>query len=80
MAQESPSSLRRALDLLDALASDAAVADGGWGVNRVAAQQRRDKSQVSRTLRDLAEAGWVERDNVSMAYRLGFHLQTAGNL
>jgi len=74
VAQESPSSLRRALDLLDALASDAAVADGGWGVNRVAAQQRRDKSQVSRTLRDLAEAGWVERDNVSMAYRLGWRM------
>jgi len=71
---EHPSSLRRALDLLDALASDDAVAHGGWGVNRLAAQQGRDKSQVSRTLRVLAEAGFVERDPETMAYRVGWHV------
>jgi len=71
---EPPSSLRRALDLLDALASDDAVADGGWGVARLAAHERRDQSQVSRTLRVLAGAGFVERDPDSLAYRLGWRI------
>jgi len=74
VADEPASSLRRALDLLDALASDDAVAQGGWGVSRLAAQQGRDKSQVSRTLRVLADAGFVERDAGSMAYRIGWHV------
>ncbi len=74
LADEPASSLRRALDLLDALASDDAVAHGGWGVNRLAAHQRRDKSQVSRTLRVLADAGFVERDTESMAYRIGWQV------
>ncbi len=67
-------SLRRALDLLDALASDGALAEGGWGVNRLAAQLGRDKSQVSRTLRVLADAGYIERDAASLRYRIGWHL------
>ena len=71
---EHPSSLRRALELLDALASDDAVAQGGWGVNRLAAQLGRDKSQVSRTLRAFADAGYVERDSESMTYRIGWHV------
>ncbi len=74
VADASPSSLRRALALLDGLASDEAVADGGWGVNRLAAQQGRDQSQVSRTLRVFAEAGFVERDPESMAYRVGWRI------
>ena len=74
MADETPSSLRRALDLLDALASDDAVAGGGWGVNRLAAHLGRDKSQVSRSLRVLADAGYIERDPESMRYRLGWHV------
>lgn len=74
MADAPPSSLRRALDLLDALASDDAVARGGWGVNRLAAHLGRDQSQVSRTLRVLADAGFVERDPESMAYRVGWHV------
>ncbi len=74
VADASPSSLRRALDLLEALASDEAVAQGGWGVNRLAAQQGRDQSQVSRTLRVFADAGFVERDAESMAYRVGWRV------
>lgn len=74
MADEHPSSLRRALALLDALASDEAVAEGGWGVNRLAAHEGRDQSQVSRTLRVFADAGFVERDAQSMAYRIGWHV------
>lgn len=71
---EHPSSLRRALELLDALASDDALARGGWGVRRLAAHQGRDQSQVSRTLRVLADAGFVERDPESLAYRIGWHV------
>jgi IclR family KDG regulon transcriptional repressor len=71
---EPSSSLRRALGLLDALASDEAVAQGGWGVNRLAAHLGRDASQVSRTLRVLADAGYVERDPDSMRYRIGWHV------
>jgi DNA-binding IclR family transcriptional regulator len=74
MADDSSSSLRRALDLLDGLASDDAVAQGGWGVNRLAAHLRRDKSQVSRTLRVLADAGYIERDAESLRYRIGWHV------
>lgn len=74
MADEQAGSLRRALDLLDALASDEALSDGGWGVSRLAQDQGREKSQVSRTLRVLADAGFVERDPASMAYRLGWRV------
>ena len=74
MADDPTSSLRRALHLLDALASDDAVAQGGWGVNRLAAHLGRDKSQVSRTLRVLADAGYIERDPESMRYRIGWHV------
>ncbi|CAN5423280.1 IclR family transcriptional regulator [soil metagenome] len=74
VADEHPSSLRRALELLDALASDDAIAHGGWGVNRLAAHQGRDNSQVSRTLKVFADAGFVERDPESMAYRIGWQL------
>jgi DNA-binding IclR family transcriptional regulator len=74
VADDPSSSLRRALDLLDALASDAAVAQGGWGVNRLAAHLGRDKSQVSRTLRVLADAGYIERDGETLRYRIGWHV------
>lgn len=74
VADDPSSSLRRALDLLDAVASDDSVAEGGWGVNRLAAHLGREKSQVSRTLRVLAEAGYIERDPGSMRYRMGWHV------
>jgi DNA-binding IclR family transcriptional regulator len=74
VADDQSSSLRKALDLIDALASGEAVAEDGWGVNRVAASLGRDKSQVSRTLRTLAEAGYVERDPESLRYRIGWHV------
>jgi len=74
VTDEHPSSLRRALSLLDALASDDAVAHGGWGVNRLAAHLGRDQSQVSRTLQVFAAAGFVERDAETMAYRIGWQV------
>jgi IclR family transcriptional regulator, KDG regulon repressor len=74
VADDPSNSLRRALDLLDALASDDAVAQAGWGVNRLAAHLGRDKSQVSRTLRVLADAGYIERDAESLRYRIGWQV------
>ncbi len=43
-------------------------------MNRLAAHQGRDPSQVSRTLRVFADAGFVERDPDTMAYRIGWHV------
>ncbi|MBA2718451.1 MAG: IclR family transcriptional regulator [Chloroflexi bacterium] len=74
MPEAPANSLRRALALLDALASDEARAQGGWGVNRLSAHLGRDASQISRTLRVLAETGYVERDPDSLRYRIGWHV------
>ena len=43
-------------------------------MNRLAAHEGRDQSQVSRTLRVFADAGFVERDPDTMAYRIGWHV------
>jgi IclR family transcriptional regulator, KDG regulon repressor len=63
--------LRRGIRVLEALASDEALA-GGLGVLRIAELVEQDKSQVSRTLRTLAEHGIVDRDSETRAYRLGW--------
>jgi IclR family transcriptional regulator, KDG regulon repressor len=74
MPDEGSGSLLRALALLDGLASDDAAGDAGWGVNRLAAELGRDASQVSRTLRTLADAGYVERDPITLRYRIGWRV------
>lgn len=66
--------LRRGLDLLAALGSDAAALSGGLGVTQLAELTGEDKGQVSRTLKVLLNAAWIERDVESQAYRLGWHL------
>ena len=63
--------LRRGIRVLEALASDEALA-GGLGVLRIAELVDQDKSQVSRTLRTLAEHGVVDRDPETRAYRIGW--------
>ncbi|HEX5594616.1 MAG TPA: IclR family transcriptional regulator [Micromonosporaceae bacterium] len=68
------SGLRRDLELLDALAMPEAVSRGGLGVVRLAELTGRDKSQVSRALAALAEAGLVERDPTTQAFQLGWRL------
>lgn len=68
------SGLTRDLELLDALCSVEAARGGGLGVVRVAELTGRDKAVVSRSLATLAEAGLVERDDDSLAYRLGSRL------
>ena len=63
--------LGRALDVLLALGDEAATANGGLGVVGVATLLGREKSQVSRTLKTLAERGLVDRDPDTLEYRLG---------
>ncbi|CAN5672509.1 IclR family transcriptional regulator [soil metagenome] len=62
MSQTRETSLRRGVAILEALASDQAVRDGGLRVTDLVDVVGREKSQISRTLRTLAELGLVERD------------------
>jgi IclR family transcriptional regulator, KDG regulon repressor len=66
--------LGRALDVLLALGDDEAAANGGLGVVRIAELLGREKSQVSRTLKTLAQRGFVDRDPDTLEYRLGWQL------
>lgn len=66
----------RALDVLLTLGADEAADNGGLGVVRVAELLDREKSQVSRTLKTLAEHGFVDRDPDTLEYRLGWQLYT----
>ena len=64
--------LRRELAILTILGGDEAVEDEGLGVVRIADLIGREKSQVSRTLKILAESGFVDRDATTLQYRLGW--------
>jgi IclR family KDG regulon transcriptional repressor len=64
--------LRRELAILTVLGGEEAVEDGGLGVVRIADLIGREKSQVSRTLKVLAESGFVDRDTATLQYRLGW--------
>lgn len=68
------SSLRRALTLLEVLGSAEVVAAGGNGVGQLAAATGREKSQVSRMLAALADAGFADRDPDTRRYRLGWQV------
>jgi IclR family transcriptional regulator, KDG regulon repressor len=63
--------LRRELAILTVLGGEEAVEEGGLGVIRIADLIGREKSQVSRTLKVLAESGFVDRDAETLQYRLG---------
>ncbi|MGH2763009.1 MAG: IclR family transcriptional regulator [Thermoleophilaceae bacterium] len=67
-------SLGRGLDILVALGSADATRNGGLGVMRIAEHVGREKSQVSRALRTLAQYGLVDRDSETLDYRLGWRL------
>lgn len=69
-AVDSGTSLRRGIAILDALASNGASPQGNLGVVRLAETIGIDKSQVSRSLKILAEEGMVERDPATLGYRL----------
>src|ERR687896_962004 len=64
--------LRRELAILTVLGGEEAVDGGGLGVVRIADLIGREKSQVSRTLKILAESGFVDRDTATLRYRLGW--------
>ncbi|MBA2383966.1 MAG: IclR family transcriptional regulator [Actinobacteria bacterium] len=66
--------MRRGLAILFALEDDEALGGEAPGVVRIASLVGREKSQVSRTLRILAEDGLVDRDPVTLGYRLGWRL------
>ena len=74
MVAATATSLRRGLAILFALAGEEAARNGGLGVTRIAELVERDKSQVSRTLKVLAEQGLVDRDRGTLAYRLSWGL------
>ena len=69
-------SLRRGLQILSMLGSDAALANGGLGVTQIAALTGHEKSQVSRALSALVEFGLVERAPGGRAFRLGWECFT----
>ncbi|HEY2192696.1 MAG TPA: IclR family transcriptional regulator [Actinomycetospora sp.] len=69
---ERSASWLRALTVLEVLGEPSGA--GGMGVVELACRLGRDKSQVSRMLRALATAGYVERDPRSARYRLGARL------
>jgi len=67
-------SLGRGLEILAVLGGEEATANDGLGVVRIAQLVGREKSQVSRALKTLAESGFVDRDPETLAYRLGTRL------
>jgi DNA-binding IclR family transcriptional regulator len=68
------SSLRRGLAILLAIEEEEARGQQPPGVTRLAGLIASDKSQVSRSLRILAEHGLVDRDPDTLGYRLGWRL------
>jgi DNA-binding IclR family transcriptional regulator len=68
MANDSLTSVHRALDVLRTLGS------GPLGVQAVAETLAAEKTQISRTLKVLLEEGFAERDPKTREYRLGWQL------
>lgn len=69
----SPSkTLQRGISVLFTLGTEEALHNGGLGVLRVAELVDREKSQISRTLKALAQCGAVERDSTTLLYRLSW--------
>lgn len=74
MDAERQTSLGRGLQLLLALGDATTRGRRGVGVVEVARLVGREKTQVSRALRTLAEHGFVDRDRDTLDYRLGWRL------
>lgn len=68
--------VHRALDVLDLLGAPGTPSS--LGVVEIARQLGRDKSQVSRLLKLLADAGYVDREPGSLRYRIGTRLFAIG--
>src|SRR5215510_5828561 len=74
MEREPAVGVRRAVALLLTLGGDEALDAGGLGVKRLSELTGNEISRVSRTLAVLSEAGLVDRDPASRAFRLGWGL------
>ena len=74
IGRRNSSGLVRDIDLLDLLSGTESDQTGGLGVTRLAQLTGRDKAIISRALGTLADAGLVDRDPVSLNYRLGGRL------
>lgn len=80
MATDRETSIRRGIEVLLSLGSDEAVKQGGMGVTRISEMLGREKSQVSRALKALAEYGLVERNRDALTYRLGWRVYALAQL
>lgn len=80
MASDRETSIRRGIEVLLSLGSDAAVEQGGMGVTGISELLGREKSQVSRALKALAEYGLVERNRDALTYRLGWRIYALAQL
>src|SRR5262249_61330441 len=78
MADDSSTSLTRAIAILTVLGSPESTSGDGLGVVQIARLVGREKTQVSRTLKTLAEAGLVSRDPDTLRYRLGWRVFSLG--
>lgn len=67
-------SIRRGLEVLLVLQSSRARESGGLGVTEISEILGMDKSQISRSLKVLAEYGMVDRDPKTRAFRLGWRI------
>lgn len=74
MAEEAATSVQRVIAILTALGDT--DDHRTMGVVEVSRTVGREKSQVSRTLKSLAESGLVDRDPDSLGYRLGWRFFT----
>jgi DNA-binding IclR family transcriptional regulator len=80
MPEERDTSIRRGMDVLACLSGDEARQLGGLGVTRISELIGKEKSQVSRSLKILAEYGMVDRDAKTLAYRLGWRIFSMAEL
>jgi IclR family transcriptional regulator, KDG regulon repressor len=71
---ERETSIRRGIEVLLSLGTDEAIEQGGLTVTRISGQLEREKSQVSRALKALAEYGLVEHQGDGPSYRLGWRI------
>src|SRR5262249_54062089 len=76
MGEDGSTSLARAIAVLMVLGSGECTGGEGLGVVEIARLVGKEKTQVSRTLKALVEAGLVIRDAESLRYRLGWRLFT----
>jgi IclR family KDG regulon transcriptional repressor len=80
VATDRETSIRRGIEVLLSLGCEEALKDGGMGVTRISEMLGREKSQVSRALKALAEYGLVERNRDALTYRLGWRIYALAQL